>query len=122
MYSSFLKAEGLALFSNIYEEDGSLGLDSFKPVVIRNAEVFMDNLEAWARGSAWTDLISNTSLDEGDVVRILRRTNDLLSQIPYCEAVSRQLRNNAKAAMKLMDRYEVFLSKKKRDFFLESLQ
>ena len=64
-------------------------------------------VEAWARGCAWTDLISNTSLDEGDVVRILRRTNDLLSQIPYCEAVSRQLRNNAKAAMKLMDRFPV---------------
>ena len=50
-FDYFLKAEGLALFSNIYEEDGSLGLDSFKPVVIRNAEVFMDNLEAWARGT-----------------------------------------------------------------------
>ena len=46
-------------------------------------------------------------LDEGDVVRILRRTNDLLSQIPYCDAVSRQLRNNAKAALKLMDRFPV---------------
>jgi len=67
----------------------------------------MGLVEAWARGSTWTDLISNTSLDEGDVVRILRRTNDLLSQIPYCEAVSRQLRNNAKAAMKLMDRFPV---------------
>ncbi len=67
----------------------------------------MGLVEAWAKGSSWTDLISNTSLDEGDVVRILRRTNDLLSQIPYCEAVSRQLRNNAKAAMKLMDRFPV---------------
>tara|TARA_Y100001968_G_scaffold316502_1_gene344416 strand:- start:327 stop:1019 length:693 start_codon:yes stop_codon:yes gene_type:complete len=67
----------------------------------------MGLVEAWARGSSWTDLISNTSLDEGDVVRILRRTNDLLSQIPYCEGVSRQLRNNAKAAIKLMDRFPV---------------
>ena len=67
----------------------------------------MGLVEAWAKGSTWTALISNTSLDEGDVVRILRRTNDLLSQIPYCEAVSRQLRNNAKAAMKLMDRFPV---------------
>ena len=67
----------------------------------------MGLVEAWARGTSWTDLISNTSLDEGDIVRILRRTNDLLSQIPYCEAVSRQLRNNAKVAMKLMDRFPV---------------
>ena len=67
----------------------------------------MGLVDAWARGISWTDLIANTSLDEGDVVRILRRTVDLLSQIPYCEAVSRQLRNNAKAAMKLMDRFPV---------------
>jgi len=67
----------------------------------------MGLVEAWARGSTWTDLIANTSLDEGDVVRILRRTNDLLSQIPYCEALSRQLRNNARAAMKLIDRFPV---------------
>ena len=67
----------------------------------------MGLVEAWARGSTWTDLISNTSLDEGDVVRILRRTNDLLSQIPYCNTASKQLRNNAKAAMKLMDRFPV---------------
>ncbi len=67
----------------------------------------MGLVEAWARGASWTELISNTSLDEGDVVRILRRTNDLLSQIPYCESVSRQLRKNAKAAMKLMDRFPV---------------
>ena len=26
----------------------------------------------------------------------MRRTNDLLSQIPHCEAVSRELRNNSK--------------------------
>ena len=67
----------------------------------------MGLVEAWASGITWTDLVSNTSLDEGDVVRILRRTNDLLSQIPYCEAVSNQLRNNAKAAIKLMDRFPV---------------
>ena len=80
-----------------------LGID----VPILWSSELMGLVEFWARGGTWTDLISNTSLDEGDIVRILRRTNDLLSQIPYCETVSRQLRNNAKAAMKLMDRFPV---------------
>ena len=67
----------------------------------------MGLVEAWALGTSWSDLISNTSLDEGDVVRILRRTIDLLSQVPYCEAVSDQLRTNARMALKAIDRFPV---------------
>ena len=50
----------------------------------------MGLVDAWARGTSWSDLIANTSLDEGDVVRIMRRTVDLLAQVPYCEAISEQ--------------------------------
>ena len=64
-------------------------------------------VEAWARGVGWSDLIENTSLDEGDVVRIMRRTIDLLSQIPYCESVSEKLRTNARLAIKSMNRFPV---------------
>ena len=62
---------------------------------------------AWAKGVSWSDLIANTSLDEGDVVRIMRRTVDLLAQIPYCEAISEQLRTNARAALKAINRFPV---------------
>ena len=64
-------------------------------------------VEAWARGASWSDVIANTSLDEGDVVRLLRRTVDLLAQVPYCEAVSQQLRNNARAALRAINRFPV---------------
>jgi len=64
-------------------------------------------VEAWARGASWSDVIANTSLDEGDVVRVLRRTVDLLAQVPYCEAVSQQLRDNARAALKAINRFPV---------------
>ncbi|MFN5194461.1 MAG: DEAD/DEAH box helicase [Cyanobacteriota bacterium] len=64
-------------------------------------------VHAWAEGVAWTDLIAATSLDEGDVVRILRRTVDLLAQIPYVEAISEQLRTNARRALKLINRFPV---------------
>jgi superfamily II RNA helicase len=64
-------------------------------------------VHAWASGSSWTDVIANTSLDEGDVVRVLRRTVDLLAQIPYCEVVSQQLRDNARRALKAINRFPV---------------
>ena len=67
----------------------------------------MGLVEAWARGTPWTDLIANTSLDEGDVVRIMRRTVDLLSQVPYCEAISEQLRQTARQALKAINRFPV---------------
>jgi superfamily II RNA helicase len=64
-------------------------------------------VHAWAGGASWTDLIANTSLDEGDAVRVLRRTVDLLAQVPYCEAVSQQLRDRARAALKAINRFPV---------------
>ena len=67
----------------------------------------MGLVEAWAQGTAWTDLIANTSLDEGDVVRIMRRTVDLLAQVPYCEAVSEQLRSHARQALRAINRFPV---------------
>ena len=67
----------------------------------------MGLVEAWAKGTDWSDLIANTSLDEGDVVRIMRRTVDLLSQVPYCEAISEQLRTTARQALRAINRFPV---------------
>ncbi|MEG4321384.1 MULTISPECIES: DEAD/DEAH box helicase [unclassified Microcoleus] len=64
-------------------------------------------VEQWALGVEWLELISHTSLDEGDVVRILRRTLDFLSQIPHVPHVSDSLRKNACRAMQLIDRFPV---------------
>ncbi|NES67748.1 MAG: hypothetical protein F6K24_49450, partial [Okeania sp. SIO2D1] len=55
----------------------------------------------------WQVLVDNTSLDEGDVVRILRRTLDFLSQIPHVPHLSDVLRRNAYRAMQLIDRFPV---------------
>ena len=67
----------------------------------------MGLVHAWAKGVSWSDLIANTSLDEGDVVRIMRRTVDLLAQVPYCEAISEQLRTHARQALKAINRFPV---------------
>jgi superfamily II RNA helicase len=64
-------------------------------------------VEHWALGVEWVELCENTSLDEGDVVRILRRTLDLLSQIPHVPHLSDALYRNARRAMQLIDRFPV---------------
>ncbi|MDF5707642.1 MAG: RNA helicase [Nostoc sp. S4] len=64
-------------------------------------------VEQWALGIEWTELCQNTSLDEGDVVRILRRTLDLLSQIPHVPHLPDSFQRNAYRAMQLIDRFPV---------------
>lgn len=64
-------------------------------------------VERWALGDEWADVCNNTSLDEGDVVRILRRTLDFLSQIPHVSHLPLSLRQNAVRAIQLIDRFPV---------------
>lgn len=64
-------------------------------------------VEQWALELEWTELCQNTNLDEGDVVRILRRTVDFLSQIPHVPHISRSLQTNAYRAIQLIDRFPV---------------
>jgi superfamily II RNA helicase len=64
-------------------------------------------VEQWALGVDWLDLCGHTSLDEGDVVRILRRTLDFLSQIPHVPHRTAELQRNAVRAMQLIDRFPV---------------
>ncbi|WP_323797779.1 DEAD/DEAH box helicase [Microcoleus sp. FACHB-672] len=64
-------------------------------------------VEQWAMEVEWPELCENTSLDEGDVVRILRRTLDFLSQVPHVPHISETLKRNAYRAMRLIDRFPV---------------
>ena len=62
-------------------------------------------VEAWASGEGWAELLSNTSLDGGDIFRIFRRTIELLrsvSQVPY---VSDAVKSTARDALSSMNRY-----------------
>jgi superfamily II RNA helicase len=64
-------------------------------------------VEQWANGIDWVTLCANTSLDEGDIVRILRRTLDVLSQIPHVPYISDYLRSAAREAKDLINRFPV---------------
>jgi superfamily II RNA helicase len=67
----------------------------------------MGAIEKWASGMEWNEICDNISLDEGDLVRLLRRTIDLLWQIPQIPGVSSVLRNNAKIAIAAMKRFPI---------------
>jgi len=64
-------------------------------------------VEQWALGVEWLELCAHTNLDEGDVVRLLRRTLDFLSQIPHVPHLSDALKQNAYRAIHLLDRFPV---------------
>ena len=62
-------------------------------------------VEAWAAGEEWGALLANTSLDGGDIFRILRRTIELLRSVASVPYVSPQVTNVAKDALRAMNRY-----------------
>ena len=68
---------------------------------------FTGLIEQWALGVEWPVLCENTSLDEGDIVRILRRTLDFLAQIPHVPHLSDEFRKNVRRAGHLIDRFPV---------------
>ena len=63
--------------------------------------------QAWCEGATWDEICANTTLDEGDIVRILRRTVDVLVQIPQIPRVSYNLIQNARDASEKMKRFPI---------------
>ncbi|MBE9115154.1 DEAD/DEAH box helicase [Lusitaniella coriacea LEGE 07157] len=71
----------------------------------------MGVVEQWALGEAfsvdWNQLCDETSLDDGDIVRMLRRTVDVLLQLPQIPGISEILQINARLAATQMRRFPV---------------
>ncbi|KAK7309827.1 hypothetical protein RJT34_06880 [Clitoria ternatea] len=61
-------------------------------------------VEAWASGLTWREIMMDCAMDDGDLARLLRRTIDLLVQIPKLPDIDPLLQRNAKAASDIMDR------------------
>mmetsp|Transcript_4783 Transcript_4783/g.11511 ORF Transcript_4783/g.11511 Transcript_4783/m.11511 type:complete len:403 (+) Transcript_4783:504-1712(+) len=70
-------------------------------------------VEGWVLGMQWSELVARTSVQEGDLIRIMRRVLDALRQIPNLPfvagglGVGPELRLNARRALTLMDRFPV---------------
>lgn len=65
---------------------------------------FCGMVEAWASGLTWREMMMDCAMDDGDLARLLRRTIDLLAQIPKLPDIDPLLQRNAKAASDIMDR------------------
>lgn len=63
--------------------------------------------EMWADGAEWEQVLAYTNMDEGDVVRIFRRTIDLLEQIHHAPMLDDALRHRAREAAAAMNREPV---------------
>lgn len=63
--------------------------------------------EQWTLGIDWNELCESTSLAEGDIVRMLRRTVDVLLQIPQIPNISVTLSSNAREAVSMMKRFPI---------------
>ncbi|CAK8536907.1 unnamed protein product [Lathyrus sativus] len=65
---------------------------------------FCGMVEAWASGLTWREIMMDCAMDDGDLARLLRRTIDLLVQIPKLPDIDPLLQRNARAASDIMDR------------------
>ncbi len=91
--------------AGLVEEWAFLGEAVPDPVVPEGASP--EEVEAASDSQTWAMFCTNTSLDEGDIVRILRRTLDFLSQIPHAPHVSPGVKRTARAAAAAMNRFPV---------------
>ena len=72
--------------------------------------VFSDSTglaQLWAEEADWHDVMGQTNLDEGDVVRVLRRAMDLLEQIVHAPGLDPNLSSQARAAIRQINREPV---------------
>lgn len=61
-------------------------------------------VQAWAAGLEWTEVMAATSLDAGDVLRLLSRTMELLRQTLNAPFVAQSLRESVREALHNFDR------------------
>lgn len=61
-------------------------------------------IEAWAQGADWGRITSMTNMGEGDLVRLFRRTSDLLRQLSRVPGIPKSVQEAAKTARKMVDR------------------
>ncbi|CAM9897264.1 unnamed protein product, partial [Discosporangium mesarthrocarpum] len=64
-------------------------------------------VEGWANGCDWTELTESTSLDGGDLCRILRRSMEMLRQMPTLPGISPILKDRSVLAAAAIDRFPV---------------
>jgi len=91
------------LFSELQSEQLEAGVDFPLYLSIDAAGL----VESWVNGTSWRDLCKETSLDQGDVCRMFRRTVEVLREIPSSYGVPPRIAQLASNAFLKMDRFPV---------------
>lgn len=68
---------------------------------------FAGLIESWASGSDWRQLCASTSIDQGDISRIIRRTTEVLRSMVLLSILPGPVRDRAREAVVAMDRTPV---------------
>lgn len=84
-------------------------LESWEWEVDIDSQITMDArlsglVTAWAQGCTWEEIMDGTSLEDGDIARLLTRTIDLLQQVSQCRQVVDSVRSAARTAFHDMNR------------------
>ncbi len=66
--------------------------------------VFSSLIENWVMGCEWDDLIEGLDIGEGDIVRVFKRTSDLLRQLMILPGVPEHVIQNAEQAFGSINR------------------
>lgn len=61
-------------------------------------------VSAWAQGCTWGQIMKGTSLEDGDLCRLLARTVDLLHQVATSSQLMAPLKSTARKAYVAMNR------------------
>lgn len=64
-------------------------------------------VEAWAAGASWEQITKDTTVDDGDLARLLSRVVDVLRQVAHCRHLDPNMRATARAAVKAMVRQPI---------------
>lgn len=64
----------------LFELQADAGLSRWNDTLLVDLR-FAGIVEAWAAGASWSQIMEDSTLDDGDVARLLIRTADLLKQV-----------------------------------------
>jgi superfamily II RNA helicase len=84
----------IAIVQRDYDIDTQMYINSYYSPLI----------EMWVDGTSWEELVEMAQSSEGDVVRIFKRTIDVLRQIANAEYINPNLNETAKEAIKAINK------------------
>lgn len=64
-------------------------------------------VQAWVAGASWEQVARDSTLDDGDIARLLSRVVDVLRQAMHCKHLDAGLRDVARDAVRQMVRQPI---------------